>query len=120
MDGRIPTLRRRLLAIALGGLIAAFLVPAAQASNGIVDDWFRDANAAPAQATALPGDLLGDYMFRDYFRNANRVARQSPITVVRDAGDATGARLTLGARQVAVVRDAGDATAASLAQHKVR
>ena len=120
MDGRIPTLRRRLLAIALGGLIAAFLVPAAQARNGIVDDWFRDADAAPAQATALPGDLLGDYMFRDYFRNANRVARQSPITVVRDAGDATGARLALGAGQVTAVPDTGDARSVNLGQHEVR
>ena len=120
MDGRIPTLRRRLLAIALGGLIAAFLVPAAQARNGIVDDWFRDADAAPAQATALPGDLLGDYMFRDYFRNAKRVVSRSPITVVRDAGDATGARLALGARQVAIVPDAGDTRSVNLGQHVVR
>ena len=120
MDGRIPTLRRRLLAIALGGLVAAFLVPAAQARNGIVDDWFRDADAAPAQATGLPGDLLGDYMFRDYFRNANRVVSQSPITVVRDAGDATGARLALRAGQGNVVLDTGDTRSVSLGQHKVR
>jgi hypothetical protein len=52
--------------------------------------------------------------------------RALPINVVRDAGDATAAKLRLGAKRagksssLTIVRDAGDATAAKAGTHMVR
>ena len=52
--------------IALGLALVALAVPAAQAGDIVVDDWFRDANRASAQT----GDIVVD----DWFRDANRAS----------------------------------------------
>lgn len=78
------TIIRLSKAAALAFVLGALLVPAAQAGNRLVDDWFRDRNAYPATsigmiddsfrdatpAAAAPGDRIVD----DYFRDATRVA----------------------------------------------
>lgn len=63
--------------LALGLAIAALVVPAAQAADVVVDDYFRD-------ATALPSSPVVD----DYFRDANReAAATSPVSRANVIGD---------------------------------
>ena len=69
MNRKTHKIRRMLTALALSAVAALFAVPLAQARNTVVDDWFRDAKPAQPQSTPQPGNLTGDYMFRDYLRN---------------------------------------------------
>jgi hypothetical protein len=57
---------------------AAFAVPAASANNGLVDDWFRDANVV---ATAPVTDRLVD----DYFRDGARATTPDTDRIVDDS-----------------------------------
>jgi hypothetical protein len=68
--------------IALGLALAALAVPAAQAGDIIVDDWFRDTNRASAQA----GDIIVD----DWFRDANRASARAKTTCRRTSTAMTG------------------------------
>jgi hypothetical protein len=67
--------------IALGLALAALAVPAAQAGDILVDDWFRDANQTSAQV----GDILVD----DWFRDANRASAQAKTTCRRTSAAMT-------------------------------
>jgi len=49
MTGKTHTIKRRLSVIALAASVAAIAIPAAQARNAPVDDWFRDAKVTQAQ-----------------------------------------------------------------------
>ncbi len=71
MNRRTHKIRRALTAIALSATAALLVIPMAQARDRIVDDWFRGTTAAQPQSPQ-PGNLLGDYMFRDYLRNASK------------------------------------------------
>jgi hypothetical protein len=73
-DMTILTLITRLAkSVALALALAAFVVPAAQAGDGIVDDWFRDAQQAASQ-TVPPAYQAGDRLVDDWFRDAQRTA----------------------------------------------
>jgi hypothetical protein len=98
--------------LALGIATMTFVVPAAQANDRLVDDYFRDAGDATAAKLALQSSPL---VIRDAGdATAAKLALQSSPLVIRDAGDATAAKLALQSSPL-VIRDAGDATAAKLA-----
>ena len=65
-------------ATALGLALAALVVPATQAADVVMDDWFRDAASA---TSTLPADFRGD----DWFRDARAVA--ATILPVNFRGD---------------------------------
>jgi len=69
MTGKTHTIKRRLSVIALAASVAAIAIPAAQARNAPVDDWFRDAKVTQAQ------NILVDDWFRD--GNVNQSLTQS-------------------------------------------
>jgi hypothetical protein len=73
MNRKTHMIRRMLTAIALSAATALVVLPLAQARDSQVDDWFRGTGVVQPQPSR-PGNLLGDYMFRDYLRNANNTA----------------------------------------------
>ena len=88
MNRTTHTIRRMVAAIALSAAAALFVVPLAQAGDTQVDDWFRGTSIAQPQSG--PGNLTGDFMFRDYLRNASRAAIQANDHVLDvSARDAT-------------------------------
>jgi len=64
MNGKTHKIRRRLAAIVLGATAAAFVAPAANAGDRIVDDWFRDAPIGTAYAPSTSDRIVDDW-FRD-------------------------------------------------------
>ena len=75
MNRRTHTIRRLLAAVALSAAAALLVVPLAQARDTQVDDWFRGSSVGQPQSS--PADLTGDFMFRDYLRNASKAAIQT-------------------------------------------
>jgi hypothetical protein len=73
MTGRTRTIRRALAAISLSAAAALFVIPLAQAQDTILDVSARDGRVQAQQP-----NVAGDYMFRDFLRNANRTAVSSP------------------------------------------
>ena len=86
MNGKSHRIRRMLTAVALSAAAALLVVPLAQAR---LDDWSRSLAPEQPQATQ-PSNLTGDFMFRDYFRNATRATLQANDHILdvsaRDAG----------------------------------
>ena len=75
MTRTIHTLRRKLAVVALSAAAALLAVPLAQARDTQVDDWFRATSVTQPQSG--PMNLTGDFMFRDYLRNASTSALQA-------------------------------------------
>ena len=73
MTGRTRTIRRALAAISLSAAAALFVIPLAQAQDTVLDVSARDGRVQAQQP-----NVAGDYMFRDFLRNANRTAVSSP------------------------------------------
>lgn len=73
MTGRTRTIRRALAAISLSAAAALFVIPLAQAQDTVLDVSARDGRVQAQQP-----NVAGDYMFRDFLRNANRAAVSSP------------------------------------------
>ena len=73
MTGKTRTIRRALAAISLSAAAALFVIPLAQAQDTILDVSARDGRVQAQQP-----NVAGDYMFRDFLRNANRTAVSSP------------------------------------------
>jgi hypothetical protein len=84
MNSRTTKIARRLAVVVLAVTTAALVAPAAQASDRIVDDWFRDTPMAPAVQSVRPTGLSGDNMFRAYFRNLDAASKQSSDRLVDD------------------------------------
>jgi hypothetical protein len=66
-------IRRALAAISLSAAAALFVIPLAQAQDTVLDVSARDGRVQAQQP-----NVAGDYMFRDFLRNANRAAVSSP------------------------------------------
>lgn len=73
MTRRTRMIRRALAAISLSAAAALFVIPLAQAQDTILDVSARDGRVQAQQP-----NVAGDYMFRDFLRNANRTAVSSP------------------------------------------
>jgi hypothetical protein len=67
--------------LALGIVAMAFVVPAAQANDRLVDDWFRAPSAKQAAPASKP---VTNRLVDDYFRDANRVTAQTSDGIVDD------------------------------------
>jgi hypothetical protein len=68
--------------LALGIVAMAFVVPAAQANDRLVDDWFR--GAPSAKQAALSSKPVTNRLVDDYFRDANSVTAQTSDGIVDD------------------------------------
>jgi hypothetical protein len=67
--------------LTLGIVAMAFVVPAAQANDRLVDDWFRAPSAKQAAPSSRP---VTNRLVDDYFRDANSVTAQASDGIVDD------------------------------------